>query len=68
MDKNGWTEISGCPLITNDDGNVGQRPFEMGYKAVYIMKDIAEGKTVDDPIYTGLDVCDNDNHASCLAL
>ncbi len=137
--ENGWTEISGCPLITNDDGNVavqgmtdilaanpdltaflstgaftqwydnayrqavepymgrmtdgsltivvadtlpmqmaqlaeglangnvGQRPFEMGYKAMYIMKDIAEGKQVDDPIYTGLDVCDNDNHASCLA-
>ncbi len=137
--ENGWTEISGCPLITNDDGNVavqgmtdilaanpdltaflstgaftqwydnayrqavepytgrmadgslsivvadtlpmqmaqlaeglangnvGQRPFEMGYKAMYIMKEIAEGKQVDDPIYTGLDVCDNDNHASCLA-
>ena len=137
--EGGWTEISGCPLITNDDGNVavngmtdilaanpdmtvflstgaftqwydnayrqavepymdrlndgsltivvadtlpmqmeqlaeglangnvGQRPFEMGYKAMYIMKDIVEGKEVDDPIYTGLDVCDNDNHATCLA-
>ena len=137
--EGGWTEISGCPLITNDDGNVavngmtdilaanpdltaflstgaftqwydnayrqavapytdrmnageltivvadtlpmqmaqlaeglangnvGQRPFEMGYKAMYIMKEIAEGKQVDDPIYTGLDVCDNDNHDSCLA-
>ncbi len=137
--EGGWTEISGCPLITNDDGNVavngmtdilaanpdltaflstgaftqwydnayrqavapytdrmnageltivvadtlpmqmeqlaeglangnvGQRPFEMGYMAMYIMKDIAEGKQVDDPIYTGLDVCDNDNHDSCLA-
>ena len=137
--EGGWTEISGCPLITNDDGNVavngmtdilaanpdltvflstgaftqwydnayrqavapytdrmnageltivvadtlpmqmeqlaeglangnvGQRPFEMGYMAMYIMKDIAEGKQVDDPIYTGLDVCNNDNHDSCLA-
>ena len=137
--EGGWTEISGCPLITNDDGNVavngmtdilaanpdltvflstgaftqwydnayrqavepymdrlndgsltivvadtlpmqmaqlaeglangnvGQRPFEMGYMAMYIMKDIAEGKEVDDPIYTGLDVCNNDNHDSCLA-
>ena len=137
--ENGWTEISGCPLITNDDGNVavngmtdilaanpdltvflstgaftqwydnayrqavepymgrlndgsltivvadtlpmqmaqlaeglangnvGQRPFEMGYMAMYIMKDIVEGKQVDDPIYTGLDVCNNDNHDSCLA-
>ena len=134
----GWTEISGCPLITNDDGNVavqgmtdilsanpnltaflstgaftqwfdnayrqaaepykdkmasgdltivvadtlpmqleqtkdglgnglvGQRPFEMGYKAMFILKDIAEGKSVDDPIYTGLDVCDNDNIDTCV--
>ena len=137
--ENGWTEISSCPLITNDDGNVavqgmtdilaanpdltafistgaftqwydnayrqavepytarmadgsltivvadtlpmqmeqladglangnvGQRPFEMGYKSMFILKEIVEGKQVDDPIYTGLDVCDNDNHASCLA-
>ncbi len=137
--EGGWTEISGCPLITNDDGNVavngmtdilaanpdltvflstgaftqwydnayrqavepymgrlndgsltivvadtlpmqmeqlaeglangnvGQRPFEMGYMSMYIMKDIVEGKQVDDPIYTGLDVCSNDNHDSCLA-
>jgi ribose transport system substrate-binding protein len=137
--EGGWTEISGCPLITNDDGNVavngmtdilaanpdltvflstgaftqwydnayrqavepymdrlndgsltivvadtlpmqmaqlaeglangnvGQRPFEMGYMAMHIMKEIVEGKQVDDPIYTGLDVCDNDNHATCLA-
>lgn len=134
----GWTEISGCPLITNDDGNVavqgmtdilaanpgltaflstgaftqwydnayrkaaepykakmdardlsivvadtlpmqlaqtkeglgnglvGQRPFEMGYKAMYILKDIVEGKSVDDPIYTGLDVCDNTNIDTCV--
>lgn len=135
---NGWTEISGCPLITNDDGNVavqgmtdilaanpdltaflstgaftqwfdnayrkaaepykdkmdsgaltivvadtlpmqleqtkdglgnglvGQRPFEMGYKAMYILKDIAEGKKVDDPIFTGLDVCSNQNIDTCV--
>ncbi|OED35234.1 ABC transporter substrate-binding protein [Chromatiales bacterium (ex Bugula neritina AB1)] len=134
----GWTEISGCPLITNDDGNVavqgmtdilaanpdltaflstgaftqwfdnayrkaaepyaekmkngemtivvadtlpmqleqtkdglgnglvGQRPYEMGYKAMYILKEIAEGKTVEDPIYTGLDVCDNNNIDTCV--
>lgn len=136
--QGGWTEISGCPLITNDDGNVavqgmsdilaanpdltaflstgaftqwfdnayrnavepykakmdsgdltivvadtlpmqlaqtkdglgnglvGQRPYEMGYKAMYILKDIAEGKSVDDPIYTGLDVCDNENIDTCV--
>lgn len=137
--QGGWTEIAGCPLITDDDGNkavqgmtdilakeadltafistgaftqwfdnayrqavepykakmdagelsiivadtlpmqmeqladglsngqVGQRPFEMGYKAMYIMKDLAEGKSVEDPIYTGLDVCTMANADSCLA-
>lgn len=136
--EGGWTEISGCPLVTNDDGNVavqgmtdilaanpdltaflstgaftqwfdnayrqaaepykgrmdagdltivvadtlpmqleqtrdglgnglvGQRPYEMGYKAMYILKDIVEGKSVDDPIYTGLDVCNNDNIDTCV--
>ena len=137
--QNGWTEIDGCPLITDDDGNkavqgltdilaretdltafistgaftqwfdnayrqavepykarmdagelsivvadtlpmqmeqlmdglsngqVGQRPFEMGYRAMFILKDLVEGKAVDDPIYTGLDVCTKDNADSCLA-
>ena len=136
--QGGWTEISGCPLVTNDDGNVavqgmtdvlaanpdltaflstgaftqwfdnayrsavepykaemdagdltivvadtlpmqleqtkdglgnglvGQRPFEMGYKAMFILKDIVEGKSVEDPIYTGLDVCSNDNIDTCV--
>jgi len=136
--EGGWTEISGCPLVTNDDGNVavqgmtdilaanpdltaflstgaftqwfdnayrqaaepykakmdageltivvadtlpmqleqtadglgnglvGQRPYEMGYKAMYILKDIVEGKPVEDPIYTGLDICNNDNVATCV--
>ena len=137
--QNGWTEIAGCPLITDDDGNkavqgmtdilaanpdldafistgaftqwydnayrqavepyadklesgelsiivadtlpmqmeqladglskgqVGQRPFEMGYQAMFIMKDLAEGNSVEDPIYTGLDVCTSENADSCLA-
>ncbi|MEP3279598.1 MAG: sugar-binding protein [Stappiaceae bacterium] len=136
--EGGWTEISGCPLITNDDGNVavqgmtdilaanpdltlflstgaftqwfdnayrkaaepykakmdsgdltivvadtlpmqleqtkdglgnglvGQRPFEMGYKAMFILKDIVDGKKVDDPIFTGLDVCNNENVDTCV--
>ncbi|MCQ0988495.1 sugar-binding protein [Jiella marina] len=136
--QNGWTEVSGCPLITDDDGNkavqgmtdilaanpdltafistgaftqwfdnayrqavdpykdkladgslsifvadtlpmqmdqlkdglsngqVGQRPFEMGYKSMQILKDIAEGKEVEDPIYTGLDVCTEENADSCI--
>jgi len=136
--ENGWTEVSGCPLITDDDGNkavqgmtdilakekdltafistgaftqwydnayrqavepykakmdsgdlsiivadtlpmqmeqlkdglsngqVGQRPFEMGYKAMFILKDLKEGKSVADPIFTGLDVCTSENADSCL--
>lgn len=136
--QNGWSEVAGCPLITDDDGgkavqglsdilnkytdldafistgaftqwsdnayrqavaphqsrldsgktiivvadtlpmqmeqlkdgvahgNVGQRPYEMGYKAMYILKDIAAGKTVADPIYTGLDVCEQSNVDTCL--
>ena len=136
--EGGWTEIAGCPLITDDDGNkavqgmtdilaanpdltafvstgaftqwfdnayrqaiepyaeemaegaltvvvadtlpmqmqqladglsngqVGQKPYEMGYRAMFILKDIVEGNAVEDPIYTGLDVCTNDNAATCL--
>ena len=48
------------------NGLVGQRPYEMGYKAMYILKDIAEGKDVDDPIFTGLDVCNNENIDTCV--
>ena len=137
--QNGWTEVDGCPLITDDDGNkavqgltdilaketdltafistgaftqwfdnayrqavepykgklddgslslivadtlpmqmdqlkdglsngqVGQRPFEMGYRSMFILKDLKEGKSVDDPIFTGLDVCTKDNADSCLS-
>ncbi|MGQ0484136.1 MAG: substrate-binding domain-containing protein [Hyphomicrobiales bacterium] len=136
--ENGWTEVAGCPLITNDDaatavqglqdilgkygeldvfittgaftqwsdnafrqaidpykakiadgslvfvaadtldmqmaqlkeglsnGQVGQRPFEMGYQAMFFLKDIKEGKTVADPTYTGLDVCTNENADTCV--
>lgn len=136
--EGGWTEISGCPLITDDDGavavqgmtdilaanpdltafistgaftqwndnsyrqaiepyaeemaagdltvvvadtlpmqmaqlseglsngQVGQRPYEMGYQAMHVLLDIVGGKEVEDPIYTGLDVCDNANAADCL--
>ncbi len=46
---------------------VGQRPFEMGYKAMFVLKDLVDGKTVEDPIYTGLDICTEANFDSCLA-
>jgi ribose transport system substrate-binding protein len=137
--EGGWTEVSGCPLITDDDGQkaiqgltdilakeagltafistgaftqwfdntyrqamepykakldsgeltvvladtlpmqmeqladglsngqVGQRPFAMGYQAMLILKDLVAGKEVDDPIFTGLDVCTSENAADCLA-
>ena len=137
--ENGWTEISACPLITDDDGNkavqgltdilaanpdldvfistgaftqwydnayrqavapykermdsgdlwiivadtlpmqmaqlkdglshgqVGQRPYEMGYRGMFILRDLVKGMAVDDPIYTGLDVCTQDNADTCLA-
>src|SRR5438552_6970710 len=137
--QNGWTEVDGCPLYTNDDfplsvqqmedtlgkypkldafiptggfpqfipqaykkvaekykdkvasgalalvvadtlpvqidllkagyskGQVGQRPFEMGYKAIYFLKDIKDGKTPPaDPTYTGLDVCTPETAGTCI--
>ena len=30
------------------------------------LEDLAEGKEVEDPIYTGLDVCTQENADSCL--
>ena len=48
-------------------GQVGQRPFDMGYKAMFILQELNQGKKVQDPIYTGLDVCTPQNQATCLA-
>ncbi len=47
-------------------GQVGQRPFEMGYKAMFFLKDLKEGKSVADPTYTGLDVCTPATAATCI--
>jgi ribose transport system substrate-binding protein len=48
-------------------GQVGQRPFEMGYKTMYFLKDIKDGKgKPTDPTYTGLDVCTPQNVATCV--
>jgi ribose transport system substrate-binding protein len=46
---------------------IGQRPFEMGYRAPTVMIDLIDGKKVADPVYTGLDECTADNVATCLA-
>lgn len=137
--QNGWTEIEGCPLYTDDDfprsvqqfedmmaktpnldafiptggfpqfvpdanraavekykskiadkslalvvadtlpvqidqmkeglslGQVGQRPFEMGYKTMLALKDMKDGKAApSDPTYTGLDVCTPENVDTCI--
>jgi ribose transport system substrate-binding protein len=45
---------------------VGQRPFEMGYRAPSVMIDILNGKAVDPVIYTGLDECTQENADSCI--
>ena len=48
-------------------GQVGQRPFEMGYKTMFFLKDIKDGKAKpSDPTYTGLDVCTPQNVATCV--
>jgi ribose transport system substrate-binding protein len=49
-------------------GQVGQRPFEMGYKTMFALKDVKEGKAPPkDPTYTGLDVCTFKNLDTCIA-
>ena len=48
-------------------GNVGQRPFDMGYKVMYFLKDMKDGKAAPaDPTYTGLDVCTPKNVDTCV--
>jgi ribose transport system substrate-binding protein len=48
-------------------GNVGQRPFDMGYKVMYALKDMKDGKAPPpDPTYTGLDVCTPKNVETCI--
>jgi ribose transport system substrate-binding protein len=45
---------------------IGQRPFEMGYRAPTVMIDLIEGTDVEDPIFTGLDECTADNIDTCI--
>jgi len=48
-------------------GQVGQRPFEMGYKTMYFLKDmVADKKSPADPTFTGLDVCTPATAATCI--
>ncbi|MDX0603894.1 substrate-binding domain-containing protein [Sinorhizobium medicae] len=45
---------------------VGQRPFEMGYKAPQVMLDLIAGKPVEDPVFTGLDECTKETADTCI--
>ncbi len=45
---------------------VGQRPFEMGYKAPSVMIDLIKGKKVADVLYTGLDECTKATADTCI--
>jgi ribose transport system substrate-binding protein len=46
---------------------VGQRPFEMGYRAPGVMIQLIDGEAVDPVIYTGLDECKPDTVDTCIA-
>jgi ribose transport system substrate-binding protein len=45
---------------------VGQRPFEMGYQAMQLLRDLARGLEVPEHVYTGLDVCLAENAEQCV--
>jgi ribose transport system substrate-binding protein len=49
-------------------GQVGQRPFEMGFKTMNALRDMKDGKAAPaDPTYTGLDVCTPETADTCIA-
>ena len=49
-------------------GQVGQRPFEMGYKTMMALQQMKDGGAPPaDPTYTGLDVCTPENVDTCIA-
>ena len=47
-------------------GQIGQRPNEMGYRSMFVLNDIVQGKKVEDYIYTGLDNCTPENAKNCV--
>jgi len=44
---------------------IGQRPFEMGYKAPSVMIQLIKGEKVEPTLYTGLDVCTTEDPGFC---
>ena len=48
-------------------GQVGQRPFEMGYETMgFLYEIVTEKKNPADPTYTGLDVCTPKTADTCI--
>lgn len=48
-------------------GQVGQRPFEMGYRSMMALQQMADGGAApSDPTYTGLDVCTPATADTCI--
>jgi ribose transport system substrate-binding protein len=45
---------------------VGQRPREMGHRAMFLLRKLVAGIAVEDPIHTGLDVCTQETVETCL--
>ncbi len=44
---------------------IGQRPYQMGNEAPDILIRLINGETVDDPMYTGLDLCTKEDAGIC---
>jgi ribose transport system substrate-binding protein len=48
-------------------GQIGQHPFEMGYRTMFYLLDIKNGAAPPkDPTFTGLDICTADNINTCM--
>ena len=45
---------------------IGQRPFEMGYRSIFVLHELAAGRAVADPIYTGIDLCLPETADTCV--
>lgn len=44
---------------------VGQRSYEMGYRAMFVMHDPVNGKTVAPTVYAGLGTCPAETVETC---
>jgi ribose transport system substrate-binding protein len=75
LDSGKLVVVSGDTGDTNLDAlkngrstvNIGQRPFELGYRAAVVMLDLINGKTVEDPVNVDFDVCTKATLETCLA-